>query len=177
MSFDKPSKFINLLTTDKRLNNDEFTLKRKVDCLNNEEDEIEDTEFNTLNKINPNKYLKHDIILSSYNIKSYDNPLLVNDPDKINRIERKLSLLHKNNYIHFANYKRLNDNIKVMFRNNSKQYNDINTKIDLLNTKINTITSKIENIDQEYVDITHKLCVKIDKLEKNLDKFKKEFKK
>mgnify|MGYP006076591531 CR=1 FL=1 len=178
MSHYKPSKFINLLTTDQRLNNNEFNLKRKQNYL--DEEEYSNSVFNTnMFNNNPRKYIKKDIILSEYN-SNYYNPLLINEQckiDSIERIERRLTLLHKNNYVHCDNYKKLNNNIKFLFRDNINKFNDLDTKIDLLNTKINKISSKLEEIDKEYVNITHKLCLKIDRFERKIDKIEKQLNK
>ncbi len=179
MSFLEPSIFINTLTTDERLNGKEYNLKRKNDWLDNEEDDDyqisgEENLHNILNidNYNPHKYIKKDIILSNYNINYYDNPLLNGYQEQFDRFERRINLLHKNNYIHFSNYQKLNDNIKLLFRNNISQFNDLNTKIDILNTKLNHSYSKIQNNDVEFIDTTHKLCLKKDRLEKGIKEIK-----
>lgn len=166
MSLSHQSKFINILNNDKRLNFKEFNLKRKRNCIEDDNDnDEEDNDLNDLetsNNINTSdnllKYIKKDVILSDYNVKTYNNPLIIDNLEYRERIEKKLNLLHQNNYIHLNNFKRVNNNIKFLFRNNSKQFNDLNTKLDLLNTKINTL-------NKELINNTHKMCVKIQSLE------------
>ena len=66
MSFQTESAFINLLTTDERLNSNEFSLKIKKYCrddVNNENEEAYNINLN-----NTKKYIKNDVLLSNYNI-------------------------------------------------------------------------------------------------------------
>ena len=79
-------------------------------------------------------------------------------PIEVAEISGHKQLGQLRNYIHLNNFKRVNNNIKFLFRNNSKQFNDLNTKLDLLNTKINTL-------NKELINNTHKMCVKIQSLE------------
>lgn len=181
MSFQIPSKFVNLLTTDERLNGDEFSLKRKRDLgddINDNTDEKDnlniyqtdnyydidyDIDYDISN--HPKKYIKTDILLSNINIKPYNNPLLIQDVEKYKEIQKKLDFLHKFYQLNVDNSKLLNKNIKIVYRYSIKEFNSLNTKIDILNTKLN-------RIDTEIIDITHKLCLKIEKLGDEIKKLK-----
>jgi hypothetical protein len=159
MSFLQQSQFVNVLTTDERLNGSEF-LKRK----RNFEDDIlkDDIDYNTYNT---KKHIKNDILLSDYNIKPYYNPLLIIDMEKSKSIEHKIDHLYKLNNLQIDNSKKINSNVKTLYRYSILQFNDLNTKIDILNSKFNII-------DKDIIDMTHKLCLKIDKLEKEIKTIK-----
>ena len=173
MSFQIPSKFVNLLTTDERLNGNEFSLKRKRDCGDDENDNTDEKDniniyqtdnyydnyydIDYYNSNHPKKNIKTDVLISNFNIKPYSNPLLILDVEKYKKIENKLDFLHKCYQLNIDNSKVLNNNIKTVYRYSITEFNSLNTKIDILNTKLN-------RIDTEIIDITHKICLKIEKL-------------
>jgi hypothetical protein len=177
MSFQIPSKFVNLLTTDERLNSNDFSLKRKRDWRDDTNDDTDEEDYlniyqtdnyydiNYYNSNHTNKYSKTDVLLSNFNIKPYSNPLLIPEVDKYTKIDRKLDYLHKFYQLNVDNSKVLNKNIKIVYRYSIKEFNSLNTKIDILNTKLN-------RIDTEIIDITHKLCLKIEKLGDEIKKLK-----
>jgi len=161
MSFVHQSQFVNLLLTDERLNGNEFSLKRKRDFNDVEDDE----DYNETNydSNHPIKCVKNDVLLSEYNTKLYNNPLLNIDSVKYENIEKKINYLYKLYNLQIDNNRKLNTNLKTLYRYSITQFNDLNTKIDILNTKLN-------RFDTDIIDITHKLCLKIEKLEKEIKK-------
>jgi len=163
MSFVHQSQFVNLLLTDERLNGNEFSLKRKRDNDDdNDDDDGDDNEYDYFSNHNK-KNIKNDVLLSEYNTKLYNNPLLNIDSVKYENIEKKINYLYKLYNLQIDNNRKLNTNLKTLYRYSITQFNDLNTKIDILNTKLN-------RFDTDIIDITHKLCLKIEKLEKEIKK-------
>ena len=174
MSFQLPSRFDNLLTTDERLNGKEFSLKRKRECEdieNDTNDEIEEemglSQFGNHYNIetyishHTKKYIRNDVFLSSANIKPYNNPLLIlniENTEKMEKIENKVDLLYKYYNLQLNNCQAVNDNMKTIYSHSIKEFAAVNTKIDILNTKLNRLDVAVTNM-------THYLCAKIDKLE------------
>jgi len=154
MSFVKQSNFFNLLSTDERLNDNEFSLKRKRgNDDDNDDDDGDDNEYDYFSNHNK-KNIKNDVLLSEYNTKLYNNPLLNIDSVKYENIEKKINYLYKLYNLQIDNNRKLNTNLKTLYRYSITQFNDLNTKIDILNTKLN-------RFDTDIIDITHKLCLKI----------------
>ena len=167
MSFQKTTKFVNLLTTDERLNGDEFSLKRKRDWGDAEIDITNDTDENdNLNIYQTNnnyhdidyyksnhtkKYIKTDVLLSNCIMRPYSNPLLILDVEKYRKIEKKLDFLHKCYQLNIDNSRVINNNIKILYRCSINEFNDINTKIDILNTKLNRIELALITIGNKNV--------------------------
>ena len=178
MSFKLPSDFTNILKTNEQLNPNEFSLKRKHTCIeDNEEEGEEEEEDENYTYLNSTTNNTNDIILSDCNVNTYNkphtNPLLVDIYGEFRRIKQQIKLQHSNNYVHFGNYKKLNDNIKYLFRDNSEKFHDLDVKIDLLNTKMNTVTTILDKNNKDNINMTQKLCSKIEKLEKEIKKLKK----
>lgn len=166
MSFLYESSCFDTLFTDKRLNENEFSLKRKRDFNDVDDEDDEDNEDdNETNYVSnhPKKNVKNDELLSKYNIKPYRNPLLIIDKEIYDEIDRRIDYLHKLHNLQIDNSKKINTNIKTIYRYSITQFNDIHTKIDLLNTKMN-------RIDADIIDMTQTLCLKIEKLEKEIKK-------
>jgi hypothetical protein len=176
MSFQKTTKFVNLLTTDEILSGKEFSLKRKRECENIENntiDEIREEEemgisqfgehynIETYISDDTKKYIKNDVLLSSSNITPYNNPLLILNIEhttKMERIESKLCMLIKYYHLQFNNCKTINDNIETIYAHSIKELAEVNTKIDILNTKLNRLNIAVTNM-------RHDLCVKKVKLD------------
>lgn len=164
MSFQIPSKFVNLLTTDERLNGDEFSLKRKRDWGDDETYSTDDTDENDnlniyqtnnnyhdidyYNSNHTKKYIKTDVLLSNCIMRPYSNPLLILDVEKYRKIEKKLDFLHKCYQLNIDNSRLINNNIKILYRYSIKEFNSLNTKIDILNTKLNRIDLGLINLLQ-----------------------------
>jgi hypothetical protein len=161
MPFESSSKFFTILTTDKRLKYDEFSLKRK---------RIDDEDLNIsklYDDINEpsiieqqKKHIKNDVLLSSVNcnmycnkyINQYSSPLLTLDTEKYEHIKSKTDFLYKCYSLHIQNCKTLNDNIETVYNYNIEELNTINTKMDIINTKINRLEQTMMSFTQNMLE-------------------------